>query len=705
MAARAGDPAAFARFVEHWDPHVRRFVHLTLCDPDHTDQVMSATYVRAYRAMPTYRAEHRPGLWLQRIAYLTVADHLRRQERRGPKKPRTVESTPDDPNLPRMWTPEPDPTGRDLDRAAMGALRRLALDQRALVLLIDGSRFGLKQVAAAVETEPEMVRRRLAAARNALAATADHLPDSTTATLPDDDPARTTRAILAAVPVPPAEPRFWSDLGRRLLAEQERPAAPAIDPEARLARSHPSELGFRPRGSLNWSGAPSLPDTEPAARRLGATKQSLEPPRELEPEPRNWRTPLMWIGLVVVAAAIVVAAVVIGTSTRTPDGSITGRELAQNMSAAFTSSRYLAADAEVETLDAAGTPVTEPFRITIADDGSWAASATDRIDLRAHDADAGVARRVVVVTSDDAEPVVLASETTGLAAGGPDPVAQPIAALDDLRLIGSLMRGGPEDRAPASTVDEQRIWTFRRTVPTGVDGTDQSWRITVDRTDHLPRSIEVTQDSELVRRVTFTGWEPLSEVPDDTFDPALPEQANVDRTDHGFLPLDLAAVEILGRGPAITPAWLPEGFELVQVALRGDPPPAARSTAAGRNPPDVGVMSLGYQRGPERITVTLRAATEPAAWLDPFSVPSDREADPADAGEADHQHLQDLSPGRPASVTDHTVSDGRFNGTVVHGTVDGAGRARLWGTVDDLLLTVSGDLSSFEARQVIASMR
>lgn len=81
MAARRGDPAAFARMVEHWNPHLRPFVHHVLAGDGSVDRALSAAYIRAYRALPRYDASQKPGLWLHRIAYLAATDELRRYTR------------------------------------------------------------------------------------------------------------------------------------------------------------------------------------------------------------------------------------------------------------------------------------------------------------------------------------------------------------------------------------------------------------------------------------------------------------------------------------------------------------------------------------------------------------------------------------------------------------------------------------------------
>ncbi len=142
----------------------------------------------------------------------------------------------------------------------------------------------------------------------------------------------------------------------------------------------------------------------------------------------------------------------------------------------------------------------------------------------------------------------------------------------------------------------------------------------------------------------------------------------------------------LGRGQAVTPGWLPEGFELTTVAIRPSAPgPGTATTGAGTNPPDEAVASFGFQRGPERITVTTRASGGRSdAWRDPFAT--------------------DGSAAPPTEET-QTLGDGRFNGLDVVVSTDGLGRARLWGVSVETVLTVSGDLTEAEAIRVASSLR
>ncbi|HEX2575325.1 MAG TPA: hypothetical protein VHK88_03190 [Aquihabitans sp.] len=750
--------------VEHWDRHLRPFVHVTLADDGTTDRVLAAAYVRAFRGLPRYRAVQTPGLWLHRVAYLATVDELRRRHRMSAAARAAAAPDVASPSTGALGDPTTDVP------PVVAALRRLAPDQRALLAMVDLEGFPADVVAAAFDTDATLVGNRLTAARRIVAragevATGPRVPDLAAppnpradlagilggslvdATGPGDGPSaalapeappgtpagrrhppeehagdpadaspadrasagadaaadpeadrlvEAARAVLATLEVPPAGPAFWADLGRRLLAERDRPAAPTPDPRARLARAHPAEPGF----------APAAPPRSVASM---ADQADRNRPR------RRWRRPLAIAAAVLVVAGVVAGAVVVGISGRTPDGSVSAEELGATLAAALDANRHLSADAVVELADVpdAGTTsepeatsepgaTTEPggttasaateeqrLRVTLGPDGSWAVTRTDAFDQTTYDGSDGLLRRVIVVEGPPGgPPTVLASEEGGLAAGPPDPAAVAPAPVDDLQAIGTLLRSDGTRRGEPTTVAGVRAHTVRRTVATGPGGAPEEWRVSVRRSDGLPIRIERRRDGRTVRLVRFSSWEPATEVPPETFRQTIPFGTATRTTARGFLAADLPAATLLGRGEAVTPAWLPEGFELAAVALRADAPPGERSTGGGTNPPDVAVASLGYQRGPERITVTTRATSAPEGdWSDPFVGSA---ADPFGAG---------------VTPSQRTLGDGRFNRAEVRVVTDPVGRARLWGIVDDTVFTVSGDVTGAEAYRVAASLR
>jgi hypothetical protein len=399
---------------------------------------------------------------------------------------------------------------------------------------------------------------------------------------------------------------------------------------------------------------------------------------------------------VLLVAGVVTGAVLLGTSTPTPDGSVSAAELEVTMREALTSSRFLRAQVEVDEPGAGGELTTVPYQVTLSEDGSWAVARAGALEKVTYDGTAGTTERIVVTPgTNGGEPDVSATAQTGLAAGPPDPAAVPVDVLADLQAIGSLLRDAGEARAPSTRLGTTSTWTLSQTVPTGEAGRAEEWQVEVRQADGLPARVERLAGEDVVRRIQLSDWEPLSDLPNDAFRQAIPDGADASDTAHGFTGVDLDAVPILGRGPAITPNWLPDGFELTVVAIRPEPPAESEPTAEG-NPPDLDVVSLGYQRGLERITVTTRAATSgPEEWRDPFAGVGAEGGVGPDGGTGD-------ATGGP--IETQTVGAGRFNGARTSTSTDGVGRARLWGVGEDTVFTVSGDLSPSDAHQVARSL-
>lgn len=80
LAARAGDRAAAASFINATAPQLRRVLRM-LCDPGYVDDLVQETYLRAFQALPRYAERSPARLWLLAIARRVAADHVRKAQR------------------------------------------------------------------------------------------------------------------------------------------------------------------------------------------------------------------------------------------------------------------------------------------------------------------------------------------------------------------------------------------------------------------------------------------------------------------------------------------------------------------------------------------------------------------------------------------------------------------------------------------------
>jgi RNA polymerase sigma-70 factor (ECF subfamily) len=81
LAARDGDRSALLRAIRAAQADVWRLV-AHLVGSDDADDVTQDTFVRAWRALPAYRADASARTWLLSIARRASADHVRSQVRR-----------------------------------------------------------------------------------------------------------------------------------------------------------------------------------------------------------------------------------------------------------------------------------------------------------------------------------------------------------------------------------------------------------------------------------------------------------------------------------------------------------------------------------------------------------------------------------------------------------------------------------------------
>jgi RNA polymerase sigma-70 factor, ECF subfamily len=81
LAARDGDPVAAAAFVRDTQAEVWRFV-ASLVDSGAADDLTQETYLRAFRALPSFEGRASIRTWIFGIARRVCADHIRAMVRR-----------------------------------------------------------------------------------------------------------------------------------------------------------------------------------------------------------------------------------------------------------------------------------------------------------------------------------------------------------------------------------------------------------------------------------------------------------------------------------------------------------------------------------------------------------------------------------------------------------------------------------------------
>lgn len=159
--ARQRDPHAFAEIVRIHEPRLRPLVYRLLGDGDRTDDVLQEAYLKAFRALPTFKGESTVSTWLYRITYNACMDELRRG--------RSVVPLSASDEASEQPSSRPDPAEVAMERQDLAvALAALAPELRAVVLLVDADGLAHAEAAFVLSVPPGTIGSRLHRARAAL---------------------------------------------------------------------------------------------------------------------------------------------------------------------------------------------------------------------------------------------------------------------------------------------------------------------------------------------------------------------------------------------------------------------------------------------------------------------------------------------------------------------------------------------------------
>jgi hypothetical protein len=202
--------------------------------------------------------------------------------------------------------------------------------------------------------------------------------------------------------------------------------------------------------------------------------------------------------------------------------------------------------------------------------------------------------------------------------------------------------------------------------------------IVVDRETGIPVRVVETRNGEFRRELRIEGLAVNAEPAPGAFALEFPPGAEVMESDEGFRRVELGAVEGLAGYEPLVPAWVPEGYELAEVAVAQEafPTGAEAGNAVSRK-----VVSLAYRRGLDRFLVTTRLALG-ASWDDPLAT-----------GEGFVDEPERI-----------TIRRGALAGMEAELLIAPRSLPHVWALAADLVVTVGGDLSRAELIRVTESL-
>ena len=168
-ASMSGDIAAFEELVRRYDSKLLRIALQVTHNQEDAQEAVQETFLKAYQKLNQFRGNSKLSTWLIRIALNESLMTLRRRRRHTQELPLEYED-PNGQNLPldvADWSPNPEQL---YSRSQFQEILRKALEElppalRVVFVLRDVEVLSIKETAAALDVDPNVVKVRLLRAR------------------------------------------------------------------------------------------------------------------------------------------------------------------------------------------------------------------------------------------------------------------------------------------------------------------------------------------------------------------------------------------------------------------------------------------------------------------------------------------------------------------------------------------------------------
>ncbi|MGL4251845.1 MAG: RNA polymerase sigma factor RpoE [Aeromonas sp.] len=166
-----GDKAAFNLLVKKYQQKVVNLVARYVSNPGDVPDVAQEAFIKAYRALPTFRGESAFYTWLYRIAVNTAKNYLTSLGRRPPSS--DVEADEADSYgggeaLQEVSTPENMALTDEIKRTVFSAIEALPEDLRTAITLRELEGLSYEEIAEIMDSPVGTVRSRIFRAREAI---------------------------------------------------------------------------------------------------------------------------------------------------------------------------------------------------------------------------------------------------------------------------------------------------------------------------------------------------------------------------------------------------------------------------------------------------------------------------------------------------------------------------------------------------------
>ena len=173
---QAGDKRAFDLLVLKYQRKVQRLVSRFVRDSGEVDDVVQEAFIKAYRALPTFRGDAAFYTWIYRIAINCAKNYLASPGRRIVPMSDLISDDDDDAEsfdrnegLQDVATPDAEYASKQIGETVNRAMAALPEDLRTAVTLREIEGLSYEEIAEAMDCPIGTVRSRIFRAREAIA--------------------------------------------------------------------------------------------------------------------------------------------------------------------------------------------------------------------------------------------------------------------------------------------------------------------------------------------------------------------------------------------------------------------------------------------------------------------------------------------------------------------------------------------------------